>query len=79
MKYKYHIDTKVCKIEPQGNYIRMTGWCIDINGKDVSYFVKLNGELVESEVKYIKRPDVERKFSKKYHVSLKCGFNIKSC
>ena len=79
MKYKYHIDTKVYKIEPHENYIQISGWCFDINAKDVSYFVKLNGELVESEIKYIKRPDVEKKFSKKYQIQPKCGFNIKSC
>ena len=78
MNYKYHIDTKVYRIKPYENYIHMTGWCFNVNDKEVNYFVKMNGELVESEITFIKRPDVEKKFTKKYNVAIKSGFSIKA-
>ena len=60
MNYKYHIDTKIYRIEPYENYVRITGWGFDVNNQNVSFVVKMNGENVEYEMKSIKRLDVER-------------------
>ena len=79
MNYKYHIDTKVYRIEPYENYVRITGWGFDVNNQNVSFVVKMNGENVEYEMKSIKRLDVEKKYSRKYNVPVKSGFNIKAC
>ena len=54
MNYKYHIDTKVYRIEPYENYVRITGWGFDVNNQNVSFAVKMNGENVEYEMKSIK-------------------------
>ena len=35
MNYKYHIDTKVYRIEPYENYVRITGWGFDVNNQNV--------------------------------------------
>ena len=79
MNYKYHIDTKVYRIEPYENYVRITGWGFDVNNQNVSFAVKMNGENVEYEMKSIKRLDVEKKYSRKCNVPVKSGFNIKAC
>ena len=79
MNYKYHIDTKIYRIEPYENYVRITGWGFDVNNQNVSFVVKMNGENVEYEMKSIKRLDVEKKYSRKYNVPVKSGFNIKAC
>lgn len=79
MNYKYHIDTKVYRIEPYENYVRITGWGFDVNNQNVSFAVKMNGENVEYEMKRIKRLDVEKKYSRKCYVPVKSGFNIKAC
>ena len=55
MNYKYHIDTKVYRIEPYENYVRITGWGFDVNNQNVSFAVKMNGKDVEYEMKSIKR------------------------
>ena len=79
MNYKYHIDTKVYRIEPYENYVRITGWGFDVNNQNVSFAVKMNGENVEYEMKSIKRLDVEKKYSRKCNVPVKSGFNLKAC
>ena len=79
MNYKYHIDTKIYRIEPYENYVRITGWGFDVNNQNVSFVVKMNGENVEYEMKSIKRLDVEKKYSRKCNVPVKSGFNIKAC
>ena len=79
MNYKYHIDTKIYRIEPYENYVRITGWGFDVNNQNVSFVVKMNGENVEYEMKSIKGLDVEKKYSRKYNVPVKSGFNIKAC
>ena len=79
MNCKFHVDTKVYRLEPYENYVRITGWCFDIENRNIEFFIKMNGEVVESEVKRNKRSDVEKKYQKKYNVPLKSGFNIKAC
>ena len=69
---------KEITIKPYESYVHLTGWCFNINDEEVNYLVKMNGELVESKITYINRPDVEKKFSKKYNLMQKCGFNIKA-
>ena len=36
MNYKYHIDTKIYRIEPYENYVRITGWGFDVNNQNVA-------------------------------------------
>ena len=66
MNCKFHVDTKVYRLEPYENYVRITGWCFDIENRNIEFFIKMNGEVVESEVKRNKRSDVEKKYQKKY-------------
>ena len=47
MNCKFHVDTKVYRLEPYENYVRITGWCFDIENRNIEFFIKMNGEVVE--------------------------------
>ena len=43
MNCKFHVDTKVYRLEPYENYVRITGWCLDIENRNIEFFIKMNG------------------------------------
>ena len=76
MSFKYYIDQKKYRIKPEGNYIRINGWCFETNGSKCELEAELNGKIVPISDKWFKRKDVQKKY-KKYNVSSECGFQVK--
>lgn len=77
MDYKYYIDQKKYRVKPDERYIRINGWCFDVQGKDVTYKTEMNGKPVDYTIKKIVRKDVQEKYKNKYDVSADCGFHLK--
>ena len=77
MSFKYYIDKEKYRIKPEERYIRISGWCFDTHGREVSYKAELNGENVVCNVMPISRKDVQLKYKKKYEIIEKSGFQIK--
>ena len=74
---KYYIDGKKYRIKPEGAYIRVNGWCFDEEGKEIELKAQIDGKRCEIVQKQIDRPDVQKKYGKKYKVASQCGFSVK--
>lgn len=78
MEFKYYIDEKRFRVKPTERYIRVNGWCFERQEQDFAYESEVDGKLIECKVKKINRPDVQKKFGRKYKVPKDSGFHIKT-
>lgn len=78
MSYKYYIDKKRYRIKPEGDYIRINGWCFNTENNPFELIATVNGRNVKISQNKILRKDVQRKYIKKYKVPDKSGFHIKA-